>query len=511
MPLSNPYTNDDWFSELVKQDVNVEKEKRKRLQAFLAKNKSQSNIFMSIKRGYFKFLYILTHNVIAAIVIFLAASSIVTASAAQVLAPQSIKPSTIIENLFLNKQKQTQENSIKTYTVLTPDESNDVFVNTFCGIAVKYPKIIESQKIAPIMYINGPGSSAQTFDSEKSIYLSTLDKGEGKFGSAFIACSDGDKIFNTNTDNAVSIDKEKLKSITGWSITDEVDLQNIRIQDRSDDANSEYSISFLFENRHYEFRFDRDNSENNKSIKGIFADQIKVQFESLVKSQTNAEIQLVDLEKYLSSNESQSTNSSNLLMNTFSNKYYPNFSFEYPKNSKLVLKQNDSEENTDYQKQTSLIIENLEINLGTQPASGVGFLCYNGFVELPNGLARVTDYREQAENLSSETYYYGYVKTHSGLVKKSDPRFDQIIEAYKSDKNIELADSLGKCDVIEDTFNPDKNITNRSITTYASLKNFVTNNVEISINYSEQINSGKNINDSPTLKQADAIVGSMKF
>ena len=118
------------------------------------------------------------------------------------------------------------------------------------------------------------------------------------------------KINNQNQDliikkqqNAKKITKQELRELTGWFVT-EADINDI--------YQTEDFLSFKFQDKFYSINANFSNSEN---LKGIFGNQIQLQFNSLVKNEANVEI----VGKQESSEMSQSSLSSSLSSSETSN------------------------------------------------------------------------------------------------------------------------------------------------------------------------------------------------
>jgi hypothetical protein len=260
----------------------------------------QMNLFMIIQEQYLKLLYIITrHTAVAALILGMLLSS-VGAVAAEVAAPEQYKPSTAIKNLFAkNKQLETDP-----YTKLTPDPANDVASLEACDLAIKYPKNIaqlpvgvyyqnlnDSQPV-PAGYISGA-----TVSSRESI--ENLDKPEytAAVRTEFLSfgCAQNLDSISTDSPSTASISKEQLRDITGWFITAEADITDIKDVD-STISGPYHKIVFRYKNLYYYFNFVEKPLSPDPirpgifEAPGIFGDQIQIQFNSLAKNQISSEI-----------------------------------------------------------------------------------------------------------------------------------------------------------------------------------------------------------------------------
>jgi hypothetical protein len=113
------------------------------------------------------------------------------------------------------------------------------------------------------------------------------------------------KINNKNQDliikkqqNAKKITKQELRELTGWFVT-EADINDI--------YQTEDFLSFKFQDKFYSINANFSNSEN---LKGIFGNQIQLQFNSLVKNEANVEIVGKQESSQILENSSKSTQTS---------------------------------------------------------------------------------------------------------------------------------------------------------------------------------------------------------
>jgi len=245
----------------------------------------------------------------------------VGASAAELLAPDEFKPSTQIKNLFgANNQPEKDP-----YTALKPDQGSNVAISDSCDLAIKYPKMIDNREMAVFNNTldltpeereayKGTEIDPQKMIASLSVYHSyqgNIDFNVDRLINSFdIFCYDiaqeRNSIISTdyyksggddlNKTSYYEISKEQLKDNYGWFIT-EADIKNIAVYQTNGLSGNGKSISqtilFDYKNKLYMINVipEKDNDFSvTLNSKGLFGEQIQLQFSSLVKNEANAEI-----------------------------------------------------------------------------------------------------------------------------------------------------------------------------------------------------------------------------
>jgi len=238
----------------------------------------------------------------------------VSASAAQLVAPVEYRPSTIVSNIFgTNQQKETS-----LYTALKPDGENDVASLGQCNLSVKYPiKINGIYTNISKSYtnysgaINQRGKSYPTKETDKD-YVQYEDVTELRLELAdnrnpgtisdyinflAISCVKNEKALARIENAGKKITKEELFEKTGWFITQN-DIKNIEYQTT---LNESSKITFQHQDLFYSINtaisgwkdsaiHDKEVINNPKNWK-LFGSSVQLQFNSLVKNETNKQIE----------------------------------------------------------------------------------------------------------------------------------------------------------------------------------------------------------------------------
>src|SRR6476646_2955223 len=105
MQIPNPFQHDENLRPWFELDREYQDFTRQTLRRYLLNQKPQTNQLMTTKPNFRQLFANLTHNVVAASVAGLLILTAISASAAQLVAPEEYKPSTLVKNLFsANKQ-----------------------------------------------------------------------------------------------------------------------------------------------------------------------------------------------------------------------------------------------------------------------------------------------------------------------------------------------------------------------------------------------------------------------
>jgi hypothetical protein len=298
----NPFAQEDLFVEIVKLDDDVNKSMRDSLHTYLSKNQILKPTLMT---RFQKVLTFFTTHTLTAVVTATICLGTIGTFAAQTVAPEQYKPTTVINNLFKNnKIQQTNPN-----TPLVSDASNDVVSYDPCNISIKYPKQIAGEKIVATLPqdYNQPGDKTipdyygVTVMSQKSFKYDTTSQLQGNID---FSCS---KEYISPLDNNLNskMSPQELADLTGWFITGEQKLEEISTENQATSGPFR-TVYFKFNNFYYRIAFTAKKipanilSSQTEDVKkfwnnaigkpGIFGDQVQIQFNDVAKNVPNAEI-----------------------------------------------------------------------------------------------------------------------------------------------------------------------------------------------------------------------------
>jgi hypothetical protein len=295
----NPFDREDWFSEVVKSNDSIMNSSKQAFLQFQTKYSPQSMTKFQKVLTFFT-----THTITAVLTASICLGGIATFAAQQV-APEQYKPSTVVNNLFKNnKIQQTNPNK-----PLVSDAQNDVVSYDPCNISIKYPKQIAGEKILAVkpQDYNQPGDKSipnyygVTIMSQKSFNYDATSNIQENVG---FSCS---KEFIPPADNNLNstMTAQELADLTGWFITGEQKLEEIRTENQAT-AGPFRTVYFKFKDYYYRIDFTTKkiptnilNSQpediktfwNNATSKpGIFGDQIQIQFNNVANNVPNVEV-----------------------------------------------------------------------------------------------------------------------------------------------------------------------------------------------------------------------------
>jgi len=288
--VKNPFTQEEVLQAWLENDVDYTKAK---LQVKNTLQLNKSNKLMSFKDKYLQFVHLVTKNaVVASLIMFLSVGTL-SASAAEVFAPNDYKPSTISKNIF-NTNKQPDKDP---YTALRTDDNNNVANLKACDISIKFPKQINGKNVEVYtdQYYQGDKlfnffmlSDKYQFTKEFAGQVSRGEKPSIAFHTFNLNCGlDKTEYGEGYTQTKITTDQLRIK--TGWFVT-ENELNNIY------DITSDYqNNTILFTHKDIQYTIDYINpnykGSDKQDLPGIFTNQIQIQFNSLVKNQDNKEVQ----------------------------------------------------------------------------------------------------------------------------------------------------------------------------------------------------------------------------
>jgi hypothetical protein len=326
-PNLNPFLKDDFFAEVVALDENIKLKSKLAYSNFIKIKNERNPEVNHLNNIYLSFVHFITKNAFVATALMLVAVSAFGTSAAQYIAPNSHKPTTLVEKFLKGNVQQP----IPTYTSLVADNSNSIYNLAKCGITIKYPNNIAGAEVIPFpsLELNKNSDSTSIIDgitlddsnftqSGKNIVIT---KPLNQFS---IECyPTGSSISNlpSNQSTLKSINKEKLEEDTGWFMAKEANLENIFTQNE----NGIIWYYFDFEGKTYTFTSRIKNylpdlrdpiqkdlfDQGYYKKQGIFTQQIQLQFNSLSKApQTTTKASSSSASSLSSTSTSTSKNSS---------------------------------------------------------------------------------------------------------------------------------------------------------------------------------------------------------
>ena len=316
----NPKEDEDLIVTLLENDKNFLKNRKLDYLKTKQYLKPVNNFFMSIQEKYLQTVHFITKNAVAATIIMLISLTAVSASTAEVFAPEEFKPSTQIENLFGNNQQK----DTNPYTALKPDGENDVAISDKCDLAIKYPKQIGNKEIN---IYNNNSTESETNDLRKGVLaingglkdMENNSTANQRLNDFVIACFDK----NQNREDIVSkevyqasqglsyaeISKEELRERYGWFIT-EANMERIALyKAQSPSGEIQENILFNYQDKLYWMYIIPETNnifKEDLNPNGVFGNQIQLQFNSLVKNEANSQI----IKQNENARESQNNSSS---------------------------------------------------------------------------------------------------------------------------------------------------------------------------------------------------------
>lgn len=337
----NPFNKEEPLQTWFEQDKFYQHSNGRDLGKLKVKLNYKPSIFMSLQDSYLKTIQAITKHAILATLVMLIALGGVGASAAQILAPEAYKPSSIIQKTFNPKDFETNKQPDKNpYTALKPDQNNDVTKLDKCDLAIKYPKQIGQTPIKIFNDYNTDPAFASfriydgyQFTDQYSNQGSKQDAEKNvKLEGMYVDCVNTDYQKARLIEMGINVEsytqllsKAQLQQMTGWFIT-EADISNIRFWDNGYGL---ISLSFDFRDKSYNMNFiDQIAREEGKKAEakkdpislqsitstgyferpGIFGNQVQIQFNSLVENEASTDV--VDKPNTPSSNTSSSNSTS---------------------------------------------------------------------------------------------------------------------------------------------------------------------------------------------------------
>ncbi|MEM1312262.1 MAG: hypothetical protein AAGF07_02245 [Patescibacteria group bacterium] len=309
--INNPFDREENLQPWFTQDKNYRTAQKLFWQDYLSKTRSErANTNILYTMTYKTLRFISAHTVISVIIGIILFTAI-GATTAEALAPEVNKPSTILQRVLeVNQQPEKDP-----YTALKPDSENNVVSLDACDLSVKFPKQIENistqaSRIDFEMY----GIRIQGADFSYKPNLSIPNYENLKLNELSITCADEYFDYYSGEKEAPRITNQELADYTGWFISSESELEDLRIDqgydyhsilfkhtdkyyyirgfDLSKQANIDNIESIpdydpIYDNTIREFRADID---GRKQLPGIFPNQVQLQFNSIASNETNTEL-----------------------------------------------------------------------------------------------------------------------------------------------------------------------------------------------------------------------------
>ena len=316
--IPNPFEKEDWFSNIVWQDKNTRIKAKQSFSKFL-KQHSKYTFFMSLKDSYTTIVNSITKHSITATFIMLLALGGVGASAAELVAPEEFKPSTIIQKTFNPDFKENKVPDKDPFTALKPDTDYDVVNFSECDLSIKYPKKIDDQEIL-VNYGTGfggtqegknpiAGVSVNSFDIEcyNKNDLKPIEKTDNgsSISQKISSLLTAPKVYADSEDpnNFIlkPLDTKEFYDMTNWfifegEITDIYEITNFDEFKIPEYKDNEKYVRFTHKDKTYLTYFETTKiersggSQNPVFKKPMEAKQLQLQFNSLVPSEANAKI-----------------------------------------------------------------------------------------------------------------------------------------------------------------------------------------------------------------------------
>lgn len=258
----NPFTQPEDLKPWLEQSPKYLSSREKSLHQFL-KYRQSKQIFYSPISIFMNTFHKYTLSTLVAGVIL---SSTVGAFAAETLAPEQYKPSSVF-NFSANKQADKNP-----YTALAPDENNFVGNLTDANLALKFPKQINGQKIS-FSKSQVPKFQEYNISTEDGMFAINITASRENFGSTEAA------------QNSQKLTREELREKTGWLVT-EAEISDITLSDvKYKKSTTLKEVTFRYKDIFYRV------IEGNEMAKNkIELNQIQLQFNSLVTSNFSPEL-----------------------------------------------------------------------------------------------------------------------------------------------------------------------------------------------------------------------------
>ena len=298
--IQNPFQDTDLLTEIIRQDISIKERSKEAYQAFKSKYyRKPKPLTLTFMSRIFK--TISTHST-AFIIGLVLAGSAVGASAAQLAAPENLKPSTIFNELF-KLNKQVDQNP---FTKLIPDDKNDVVLSKPCDLAIKYPKEFNNSFVQIYSRYQPKNPETLKQDYFKGAFKEELTiAGVGDQGSGLnISCGNLDSWNLAGDTNPKSLTSLELATKTGWFVT-QSELKNINLYQSSSDAVDPQGTKFKswfnlirFEYQQTIYSVQWTSATDNLENLPFKLTEIQLQFNSKAPNQSSKELVAKDSSEF---------------------------------------------------------------------------------------------------------------------------------------------------------------------------------------------------------------------
>lgn len=322
--ITNPFETEDWFSQIASRDESV---KISAQNSYLKFNQLQKKSQPSFQTVYLRFVNSITRHAFLSTIIMLLVVGTLGASAAEAFAPSSSKPSEVVKKIT----QQVVVNKVpdaNPYTSLKADSNYNVSKLDECDLAIKYPSSLKSVKNddLPVSIQYSPKVDSSNYLAGATIVTpeNLADRKNPYSGLSqshyfSLGCYDQNytpKDSDQATFSTEPMTKEDLKSKFGWFITqsDITEIKQMKFDDnvsKGTNYKGYNQITFKFKNKFYYLNFQERNplkqdftpdelkyyNPDYFNFKGIFGNQVQLQFNSQVNNESNATISPVPEKK----------------------------------------------------------------------------------------------------------------------------------------------------------------------------------------------------------------------
>lgn len=476
--LLNPFNQNDYLTEVLTSDINYTTSKNQAFKVFLKEYQSKDLLVSEPKKSFFgSFFKTITTHSTAFILGLIITTGAIGASAAENYAPKNYKPSMIFNELF-KINKQTEKNP---YTKLTADANNNVVVSERCGVAIKYPKQIGGEGIAVRLQqadkFNPTIIESIVFDATRQ-FSSAINDSTIPINNLGFTCRSEE--FYSNDDpksNWILVNKDILRKYTGWFIAIENDITEFKMA-KTQVGEQFQTFRFKFKDKFYEMDFHtKENLKNPLSEdegsnfylknKGLFGEQIQIQFNSLVRSDSNVILDYQASSSSVSSIASSSLNSSaleiiksvnqglnqslgfqtssqNLILDKWSNKtIYPLMNVPLAGGWKVLSDQANNQGTN-----LVLIKANIKVQLDLTPKTptgGFGYQCYTDAKKVSQKLFRARDVLDISSINTNQNFIYYPISQFSFEKGVIETNLKSNEEVFSQKYNSDLRSKIDVC------------------------------------------------------------------
>ena len=283
----------------------------------LARKTSANWLQFKIKQtqiNLFQFSHFMTKNILTILTTILLIFGLGGATA-QAFAPENLKPLALYQKLFA-ANKQIERNP---YTSIKPDKENFVSKLDQCDISLKYPQTLADGSTLAV-YREGYGIKEENPLLIESFSLRTDYTPSQKYTNFNFDVQCFKPEYQVpNYDLPVKpITKQELQDKTGWFVTqaDIKDIKSFQNISYGSVIGKGESIEFIFNNKKYlissidktlkaseisssdleKYYGGKLPDDFNTDSKGVFSNQVQIQFDSLTDNQSNKEIKQLSVE-----------------------------------------------------------------------------------------------------------------------------------------------------------------------------------------------------------------------